>query len=62
MSIPTTIDLLSPIPDPSEVQRRLAEATAAQKLLRRLLQLSLEAQRERDGQRTQQREVVAYVR
>jgi hypothetical protein len=40
-------DHLDGIPEPAEIHRRIASAARTQRLLRRLLRLSLSAQRER---------------
>jgi hypothetical protein len=47
-------DDLDLIPEPDEIHRRLAATARAQKLLRRLLRLSLNAQRERRVASTKQ--------
>jgi hypothetical protein len=48
MGVPPPPDHLDLIPEPAEIQRRLAVTARTQRLLRRLLGISLCAKRERE--------------
>jgi hypothetical protein len=48
MSDRQSSDQLDLIPEPAEIQRRIASTARAQRLLRRLLRLSLTVRRERE--------------
>jgi hypothetical protein len=54
MHLPTTPNPLDLIPDPAKIHRQISANARTQRLLRRLLKLSLTARREREemGQHT----------